>query len=129
MKTTTLVKSVEAVLAAGHAAVIQLVSTGEAVMERKLAEIPAEEWNDLSVDLSPREIVGSYLSHAFPTQLFEPYTDEEGNLRSRPAHDADGNPVQCREAVEARDKMIEHLGHARSRAGSIGSNRAAFWRG
>ena len=109
MKTTSLVKSVEAVLAAGHAAVIQLVSTGEAVMERKLAEIPAEEWNDLTVDLSPREIVGSYLSHAFPTQLFEPYTDEEGNLRSRPAHDADGNPVQCREAVEARDKMIEHL--------------------
>jgi predicted RNA methylase len=109
MKTMTLVRSVEAVLAAGHAAVIQLVSTGEAVMERKLAEIPAEEWNDLSIDLSPREIVGCYLQHAFPTQLFEPYTDEEGNLRSRPAHDADGNPVQCREAVEARDKMIEHL--------------------
>ncbi len=109
MKTTTLVKSVEADLAAGHAAVIQLVSTGEAVMERKLAEIPAEEWSDLSIDLSPREIVGSYLSHAFPTQLFEPYTDEEGNLHSRPAVDEGGNPVLCREAVEARDKMIEHL--------------------
>ena len=49
------------------------------------------------------------MQHAVPTQLFEPYTDEDGNLRSRPAHDADGNPVQCREAVEARDRMIEHL--------------------
>lgn len=109
MKCATLIKSVEADMEAGHAAVIQLVSTGEAVMERKLAEIPAEEWNDLSVDLSPREIVGSYLSHAFPTQLFEPYTDEDGNLHSRPVFDADGNPVQCREAVTARDRMIEQL--------------------
>lgn len=109
MKCATLIKSVEVDMEAGHAAVIQLVSTGEAVMERKLAEIPAEEWNDLSVDLSPREIVGSYLSHAFPTQLFEPYTDEDGNLHSRPVFDADGNPVQCREAVAARDRMIEQL--------------------
>ena len=109
MKCATLIKSVEADMEAGHAAVIQLVSTGEAVMERKLAEIPAEEWNDLSVDLSPREIVGSYLSHAFPTQLFEPYTDEDGNLHSRPVFDADGNPMQCREAVTARDRMIEQL--------------------
>ncbi len=109
MKCTTLIKSVEADMEAGHAAVIQLVSTGEAVMERKLAEIPAEEWSDLSVDLSPREIVGSYLSHAFPTQLFEPYTDEDGNLHSRPVFDESGNPVQCREAVAARDRMIEQL--------------------
>ncbi|MDD4616364.1 MAG: strawberry notch family protein, partial [Alphaproteobacteria bacterium] len=109
MKTTTLIRSIEADLAKGHAPVVQLVSTGEAVMERKLAEISAEEWNDLSIDLSPREIVGSYLTHAFPTQLFEPYTDDEGNLRSRPAFDADGNPVQCREALDARDRMIEHL--------------------
>ena len=109
MKCATLIDSVEADMEAGHAAVIQLVSTGEAVMERKLAEIPAEEWSDLSVDLSPREIVGSYLSHAFPTQLFEPYTDEDGNPHSRPVFDADGNPVQCREAVAARDRMIEQL--------------------
>lgn len=109
MKCTTLIGNVDADIKAGHTAVIQLVSTGEAVMERKLADIPAEEWSDLSVDLSPREIVGSYLQHAFPTQLYEPYTDEEGNLHSRPAFDADGNPVQCREATEARDRMIEHL--------------------
>lgn len=109
MKCTTLIDSVEADMEAGHAAVIQLVSTGEAAMERKLAEIPAEEWSDLSVDLSPREIVGSYLSHAFPTQLFEPYTDEDGNLHSRPVFDESGNPVQCREAVAARDRMIEQL--------------------
>ena len=49
-----------------------------------------------------------YLEHGFPTQLFEPFTDEDGNLSSRPVL-CDGQPVQCREAVERRDRMIEHL--------------------
>ena len=44
-------------LEAGHAAVIQIVSTGEALMERRLAEIPTEEWNDVRVDITPREYV------------------------------------------------------------------------
>ena len=109
MKVVTLIKSVERDIADGHAPIIQLVSTGEAVMERKLADIPAEEWHDLTIDLSPREVVGSYLQHSFPTQLFESYTDDEGNLRSRPAFDAEGNPIQCKEALAARDRMIEQL--------------------
>ena len=109
MKVVTLIKSVERDITDGHAPVIQLVSTGEAVMERKLADIPAEEWHDLTIDLSPREVVGSYLQHSFPTQLFESYTDDEGNLRSRPAFDAEGNPIQCKAALAARDRMIEQL--------------------
>uniref|UniRef100_UPI0039A4BBAD strawberry notch C-terminal domain-containing protein n=1 Tax=Rhodospirillum sp. A1_3_36 TaxID=3391666 RepID=UPI0039A4BBAD len=109
MKCQTLVAAVEADLEAGHASVIQIVSTGEAVMDRKLAEIPAEDWGDLTVDLSPREIVGAYLENAFPTQLYETYSDEEGNLSSRPAFDAEGHPIRCREAVAARDRMLERL--------------------
>src|SRR6185437_4831712 len=49
-----------------------------------------------------------YLAHSFPTQLFEEYTDDEGNLLSRPVY-RDGQPVVCREAVERRDRMIEKL--------------------
>ena len=109
MKTPTLIRSVTADLAAGHAAVIQIVSTGEALMERRLAEIPTEEWNDLTVDITPREYVGSYLQHSFPVQLYEPFTDGEGNLSSRPVF-RDGQPVECREAVARRDAMLEHLG-------------------
>ncbi|MBL6851811.1 MAG: strawberry notch family protein [Alphaproteobacteria bacterium] len=109
MKTPTLIKSVERDLEQGHAAVIQIVSTGEALMERRLADIPTEEWNDVSVDITPREYVLDYLSHSFPTQLYEPFTDDEGNLASRPVFDKDGNPVQSREAVRRRDRMIEHL--------------------
>ena len=109
MKTPTLIRSVTNDLAAGQACVIQIVSTGEALMERRLAEIPTEEWNDLSVDVTPREYVGSYLQHSFPVQLYEPFTDGEGNLSSRPVF-RDGQPVECREAVRRRDEMLEHLG-------------------
>ena len=108
MKTPTLLRSIAEDLEAGHAAVIQIVSTGEALMERRLAEIPTEEWNDLNTDLSPREYVMSYLQHSFPVQLYEPFSDGEGNVTSRPVF-RDGQPVESREAVSRRDAMIEHL--------------------
>ena len=109
MKCPTLIAALARDLEAGHAAILQIVSTNEALLDRRLAQIPTSEWADLSIDITPREYVLDYLSHSFPTQLFELYTDEEGNLHSRPAYDADGNPVISREAVERRDRMIEHL--------------------
>ncbi|MFZ2870984.1 strawberry notch family protein, partial [Zavarzinia sp.] len=108
MKTPTLIRAIEADLAAGHAAVIQLVSTGEALMERRLAEIPAEDWGDLRLDITPREYVLDYLHHSFPVQLYEPFTDSSGNLSSRPVF-RDGQPVENREAVACRDRLIETL--------------------
>ena len=83
MKTPTLIRQVTADLEAGHAAVIQIVSTGEALMERRLADIPTEDWNDVRVDITPREYVLDYLAHSFPVQLHEPFTDSEG--RSMPS--------------------------------------------
>jgi len=109
MMTPTLIGAIEQDRADGHSSVVQIVSTGEALMERRLADIPTEEWSDLHVDVTPREYVGGYLMHSFPTQLFEEYSDADGNVYSRPVHDEDGNPVQCREAVRRRDEMIERL--------------------
>ena len=108
MKTPTLIRSITSDLDAGHSSVIQIVSTGEALMERRLAEIPTEEWGDLKMDLSPREYVLDYLAHSFPVQLYEPFTDSEGNLSSRPVY-RDGQPVESREAVARRDEMIASL--------------------
>ena len=108
MKTPTLICSIERDLNEGHAAVVQIVSTGEALMERRLAEIPTEEWNDVRVDITPREYVLSYLQHSFPVQLYEPFTDSEGNFSSRPVY-RDGQPVESREAVTRRDRLIEQL--------------------
>ncbi|MDE0031159.1 MAG: strawberry notch family protein, partial [Deltaproteobacteria bacterium] len=109
MKCPSLIRAVESDLEAGRSAVIQLVSTGEALMERRIAEIPASEWDDLSIDLTPREYVLDFLAHAFPVQLQEPFTDEEGNLMSRPAVDEDGNPVLSQEALAKRDALIAKL--------------------
>ncbi|KFC62071.1 Methylase/helicase [Devosia sp. LC5] len=108
MKTPTLIRSITADLEAGHSAVIQIVSTGEALMERRLAELPTEEWNDVRVGITPREYVLDYLAHSFPVQLYEPFTDSEGNLSSRPVY-RDGQPVESREAVARRDELIANL--------------------
>jgi predicted RNA methylase len=108
MKTPSLIRSIERDLDVGHAAVIQIVSTGEALMERRLAEIPTEEWGDVQVDITPREYVVDYLAHSFPVQLYEPFTDSEGNLCSRPVY-RDGQPVESRNAVARRDRLIEKL--------------------
>ncbi|WP_256754698.1 strawberry notch family protein, partial [Mesorhizobium sp. Mes31] len=108
MKTPTLIRSITRDLEEGHAAVVQIVSTGEALMERRLAELPTEEWNDVRVDITPREYVLDYLAHSFPVQLYEPFTDSDGNLSSRPVY-RDGQPVESREAVARRDELIAKL--------------------
>jgi hypothetical protein len=109
MKVPSLIASIERDLEAANAAVIQIVSTSEALMERRLAEIPSSEWGDLNCDITPREYVLDYLAHSFPTQLYEVYSDENGDLHSRPVVDEHGNPVHSREAQERRDRLIEHL--------------------
>ncbi len=63
MKVPTLIASIEADLRDGHASVIQLVSTGEALTQRRLALIPTEEWNDIKIDVTPREYVLSRDRH------------------------------------------------------------------
>ena len=109
MKCPSTIRAIDADLAAGWSAVVQLVSTGEALMERRIADVPASEWDDLNIDLTPRDAILSYLMHAFPVQLQEPFTDDGGNLLSRPARDPDGNPIICKEAEERRDALIEKL--------------------
>ena len=64
MKAPTLIASMDKDLEDGHAAVIQIVTTGEALMERRLAEIPTDEWNDVQVDVTPREYVCDYLMNS-----------------------------------------------------------------
>ncbi|SFU15753.1 strawberry notch family protein [Mesorhizobium sp. YR577] len=110
MKTPALISATTRDLEEGHAAVIQIVSTGQAITERRLVEIPTEELNDIQVDITPRELVADYLMHSFPTQLFEEFSDAEGNVASRPVYDPDGNPVICREAERRRDDLMERLG-------------------
>lgn len=109
MKMPTLIKAIEQELALGHAAVVQLVSTSEAMLERRLAALSPDERANLDIDLSPREMLVQYLTDAFPTRQMEVFKDNSGEMRSRPAADGEGNPVFCQEAVRMRDALIERL--------------------
>jgi hypothetical protein len=91
MKTPTLIRSIERDLEDGHAAVVQIVSTGEALMERRLAEIPTEEWNDVRSHRANMSWTSPIPSRA----ALRAFTDKEGNLSSRPVT-RDGQPVESR---------------------------------
>ena len=110
MKMPTLIKAVQEDIENGRAPVVQLVSTGEALMERRILQVPPSEWEDLTIDLTPREYVMEYLLHAFPTQLYEEYTNEEGDLAARPVVDSDGQAVESQAALRERDELVEKLG-------------------
>ncbi len=96
-------------LAAGHSCVLQIVNTNEAQQNKQLAEAKAEGRSLDDLDLTPREALIGYLMNSFPTQMFEEYTDEDGNLRSRPVYDSSGKPVQSKEAIRKRDALIEEV--------------------
>lgn len=109
LKAPSLVASIREDLADGRSAVVQVVSTNEAVMERRLAEIPPEEWNNLAVDLTPKDQVLDYLMGAFPVMAQAAVEDEGGNVTMVPVTDADGRPVASQEALRLRDELVTHL--------------------
>ena len=77
-------------------------------MERRLSSIPPEEWNNLSIDLTPREYVLDYLREAFPVHLMEAIEDGDGNVTMVPVMDGD-RPARSREAVERREFLIGRM--------------------
>ncbi|SNS69065.1 C-terminal domain on Strawberry notch homologue [Sphingomonas laterariae] len=109
MKMPSLIRAIEEELGAGHVAVVQLVSTAEALLERRLASLTPDERANPDLELSPREMLVQYLTDAFPTRMMEVYKDNSGEMRSRPRLDDDGNPVLCQEAIRTRDALIERL--------------------
>ncbi|PAX09031.1 strawberry notch family protein [Sphingomonas lenta] len=108
-KLPSLLPAVEADLQRGDAVVVQLVSTAEAMLDRRLADLDPLERELLEIDLSPREYVVDYLVSAFPTRQMRVFTDAEGNSRSEPMSDEEGRPVHCHAAMAARDALVEQL--------------------
>ncbi|MGL3823693.1 strawberry notch-like NTP hydrolase domain-containing protein [Sphingopyxis sp. R3-92] len=110
MKLPSLLPAIDDALRAEQSAVIQLVTTSEALLSRRLADLDPADRAELALDLSPRELVMDYLEAAFPTRAMEIVSDDEGNERSRPQSDADGNPVHSEEALQIRADTLELLG-------------------
>ena len=57
MKLPSLLPAIDAAIGDGNAAVVQLVSTAEAMLNRRLADLSDEEREALEIDLSPREAI------------------------------------------------------------------------
>ncbi len=109
MKLPTVIAAVRQYLGEGKSVVLQLVTTAESILSRRLAELSPEERADLEIDLSPREYVIDYLERAFPTRQMRVFTDDTGTPRSVPMVDDDGQPVYNPEAEAARAELIERL--------------------
>lgn len=57
MKLPTVIAAVKAHLAGGQSVVLQLVTTAESILDRRLGELSPDERANLEIDLSPREYV------------------------------------------------------------------------
>ena len=110
MKCKTLIPALEEDLRQDLAPVIQIVSTGEALMRRRLEQIPPHEWEDLHLDPTPRDSVSEYITRCFPTQLRETYTDPDGGEQTRFVTTDDGTPVHDPVALERREALLLHIG-------------------
>lgn len=109
MKLPTVIAAVERHLAEEQSVVLQLVTTAESILDRRLGALSPDERAELEIDLSPREYIIDYLQRAFPTRQMRVFTDDTGTARSMPMVDDAGNPVYNPEAEAARAQLIEHL--------------------
>lgn len=109
MKLPTLIAAINFHLDRDEVVVVQLVSTAESILDRRLDSLSPEERADLDLDLSPLDAVIEYLERAFPTQQMQVFVDDTGTQRSAPMFDEEGRPVHNQTAIARRGEMIEHL--------------------
>lgn len=108
MQMPSVLAQVQKDLDAGHSVVLQLVNTNEAALNRALAALDEEATLE-DLDLTPRDTLIQYVQTSFPVQQFEEADDGNGNIISRPVVDAAGNPVFNKDAIAARDALLEDL--------------------
>jgi len=107
MKAPAIIRAIEQDLEGGYACVIQVVSTGESLLKRRLEAMDPED-ELVEGALTPRDYVLSYLEQAFPIhtqKLFE----IDGNMVAEPLRDENGALVVSREALALRDAAMEKL--------------------
>ena len=118
MQMPSVIKAVREDLANGNAVVMQLVNTNQAALNRQLSKMESEDELD-DLDLTPREALMGYIQKSFPVQQYEEYTDEDGNLKSRPVFDSEGNPVENQEAVAMREELLDKIGSMKVPSGPL----------
>lgn len=108
LKMPAVLEAIRRDLEEGWAPVVQIVSTGEAILARRIEALETDE--DLTeAMLTPREYVLGYLMHAFPVRQMQLVEQQDGTTLAVPLTDAEGRPVLSREAMALRDQLVEDL--------------------
>ncbi|ODM47326.1 SAM-dependent methyltransferase [Ruegeria sp. PBVC088] len=107
MKAKTVIHAIEEDLKDGFACVIQVVSTGESLLKRRLEAMDPED-ELVEGALTPRDYVLSYLEQAFPIHA-QKLVEIDGNVVAEPLRDANGELVVSREALALRDAAMMEL--------------------
>lgn len=114
MQTPSVIADMKDKLAKGNSILLQIVNTNEATLNRELAEKGGEaEEGETSyledLDLTPKDILLQHVSDNYPTALYEPYTDDNGNTKWRPVLDAQGQPVDDPVALQRKQELLDRL--------------------
>lgn len=108
MKVPTLITEMERDLAAGRCPIVQIVSTNEASLDRHLDRVPINEYSDVQIDLTPRELIIEYLQHAYPVYVYEEI-EQNGKKVWQIATDSKGEALVNRQAQRDRDALISQI--------------------
>jgi predicted RNA methylase len=107
MKAPTIIRAIEEDLSAGYACVVQVVSTGESLLKRRLETMDPED-ELVEGALTPRDYVLGYLEQAFPIHA-QKLVEIDGNMVAEPLRDETGALVVSREALALRDAAMMEL--------------------
>ena len=107
MKAPSIIRAIKDDLAAGNACVIQVVSTGESLLKRRLEAMDPED-ELVEGALTPRDYVLGYLEQAFPIHA-QKLVEIDGNMVAEPLRDETGALVVSREALALRDAAMMEL--------------------
>lgn len=110
IKVPTAITEVQQALADGKAVIISLIGTGEARTTDLITKSIAENSSLDDLDFSPRETIAHLVEKSFPTNVYEEVDDETtGKPIKVLVKDFEGNPVQSREALALKEKLLDSL--------------------
>ncbi|KIC39830.1 SAM-dependent methlyltransferase [Ruegeria sp. ANG-R] len=107
IKAPTIIRAIEQDLEDGYACVVQVVSTGESLLKRRLEAMDPED-ELVEGALTPRDYVLSYLEQAFPIHA-QKLIEIDGNMVAEPLRDENGALVISREALALREAAMVEL--------------------
>jgi hypothetical protein len=107
MKAPSIVSAIQQDLSDDYACVIQVVSTGESLLKRRLDMMDPDD-ELVEGALTPRDYVLGYLEQAFPIHT-QKLVEIDGNVVAEPLRDETGALVVSREALALRDEAMMDL--------------------